>query len=265
MAAFCCCWWFLAYRTAEGVKLHFQGLAVGGGGGSSSLPILNNAQYLQGLNTGAVAVNIIGIDANNLVSIDPSGVGSVLAGTVLVSSSSLPVTVALVGLAPKVVIRVSSVTPGLAVVRETANGLPAQIDFYKNRAGAAVNNGDTLANIRSWGLPTNLAYSNNQSADWKAVVDGAPGVGIVPTAQQFSTTSSAGVLSIAFALRATGNAEFGFLCVMKQYTVATLPTPQTYGRAFVTDALVPAFGSPVAGGGAVTVPVYYDGAAWIVG
>jgi hypothetical protein len=49
------------------------------------------------------------------------------------------------------------------------------------------------------------------------------------------------------------------------YTVATLPAGVQYARAFVNDALAPVFGAAVAGGGAVTVPVYYTGAAWFVG
>jgi hypothetical protein len=52
------------------------------------------------------------------------------------------------------------------------------------------------------------------------------------------------------------------------YTVATLPSASTYGtgaKAFVSDALTPAFGSAVVGGGAVATPVYSDGTNWIVG
>lgn len=36
-------------------------------------------------------------------------------------------------------------------------------------------------------------------------------------------------------------------------------------RAYATDAAAPAFGAAVAGGGAVFTPVFYNGAAWIVG
>lgn len=53
-----------------------------------------------------------------------------------------------------------------------------------------------------------------------------------------------------------------------QFTVATLPAAATVGagaRAYVTDALGPAFGAAVVGGGAVGVPVYSTGAAWNVG
>lgn len=48
------------------------------------------------------------------------------------------------------------------------------------------------------------------------------------------------------------------------YTVATLPAGFVGMRAFVSNALGPAFGAAVVGGGAVQVPVYYDG-AWKVG
>ena len=52
------------------------------------------------------------------------------------------------------------------------------------------------------------------------------------------------------------------------YTVATLPSAVTSGagaRSFVSNALAPAFGSTVAGGGSVKVPVYSDGTNWKVG
>lgn len=52
---------------------------------------------------------------------------------------------------------------------------------------------------------------------------------------------------------------------LPSYTVAALPAGVAGDRAFVTNALNPTFGSAVAGGGAVTVPVYYTGAAWFVG
>jgi hypothetical protein len=52
------------------------------------------------------------------------------------------------------------------------------------------------------------------------------------------------------------------------YAVADLPSAVTSGvgsRAFVTNALAPAFGATVVGGGAVAVPVYSDGTNWKVG
>ena len=56
------------------------------------------------------------------------------------------------------------------------------------------------------------------------------------------------------------------ILVANVYTVASLPTAGTAGRkAFVSNALTPTFGSAVVGGGAITVPVYDNGIAWIVG
>lgn len=51
----------------------------------------------------------------------------------------------------------------------------------------------------------------------------------------------------------------------KGYIVATLPAGVQGDRAHVTDANAPVFGAAVAAGGAITVPVYYTGAAWFVG
>jgi hypothetical protein len=60
----------------------------------------------------------------------------------------------------------------------------------------------------------------------------------------------------------------GVIPALTNYTVATLPSAVTSGkgaRSFVTDALLPTFGSTVAAGGAVATPVYSDGTNWKVG
>lgn len=51
--------------------------------------------------------------------------------------------------------------------------------------------------------------------------------------------------------------------ILKGYTVATLPAGTVGMRAYVTDALGPAYGAVVVGGGAVVVPVFFNGAAWV--
>jgi hypothetical protein len=64
------------------------------------------------------------------------------------------------------------------------------------------------------------------------------------------------------------NLYMGSWIRMATTTVASLPAAATAGagaRMFVTDAASPTFGSAVAGGGAVTVPVYSTGSAWNVG
>ena len=47
------------------------------------------------------------------------------------------------------------------------------------------------------------------------------------------------------------------------YTVATLPTGVIGMLAYVTDALGPTYLGTLTGGGAVKVPVFYNGAAWV--
>jgi hypothetical protein len=63
-------------------------------------------------------------------------------------------------------------------------------------------------------------------------------------------------------------ADATILPALAVYTVATLPSAADSGigaRSFVSDALLPTFGSTVTGGGAVKIPVYSDGTNWIVG
>lgn len=62
-----------------------------------------------------------------------------------------------------------------------------------------------------------------------------------------------------------GNIDTPLTTPVAGFTVATLPAGFTGQRTFVTNALAPAFGAAVAGGGAVTIPVFFNGAAWIVG
>ena len=53
------------------------------------------------------------------------------------------------------------------------------------------------------------------------------------------------------------NASYG------EYTVATLPVGVLGRRAYVTDATAPTYGATLTGGGAVKVPVFYNGTAWV--
>lgn len=73
----------------------------------------------------------------------------------------------------------------------------------------------------------------------------------------------------SFGTMATQNANnvaiTGGTLVLTNYTVATLPVGVVGQRAYVTDALAPAFGAAVVGGGAVGIPVYKDGVNWKVG
>ncbi|MEO7308533.1 MAG: hypothetical protein ABIR78_05960, partial [Ferruginibacter sp.] len=49
---------------------------------------------------------------------------------------------------------------------------------------------------------------------------------------------------------------------LKAYTVATLPTGAVGDMAYVSDALTPAFGVTLVGGGAVNTIAFFDGTNW---
>jgi hypothetical protein len=80
-----------------------------------------------------------------------------------------------------------------------------------------------------------------------------------------ATIDSSGVLLVGLT-SATGVAKLQVSGPIRTtgYTVATLPAGTVGMRTYVTDALAPSFGVAVAGSGAVTIPVFYDGANWIV-
>lgn len=102
-------------------------------------------------------------------------------------------------------------------------------------------------------------------------VNTAPALKVTPVASQArwievtgATSSgnptlgvSGGIFAISASVAITG------VVSTSGYTVATLPAGTVGQRAYVTDALAPAYGVAVAGAGAVTIPVFYNGAAWI--
>lgn len=60
----------------------------------------------------------------------------------------------------------------------------------------------------------------------------------------------------------TGTVVANFPIRLKGYTVATLPTGTLGDMAYVTDATAPTYNGTLTGGGAVKIPVFYDGTAW---
>jgi hypothetical protein len=92
-------------------------------------------------------------------------------------------------------------------------------------------------------VTTSPAVMHHVRGDGQGYFAGDVGIG---------TSSPAAKLDVAGPIKTLG------------YTVATLPAGVTGMRAYVTDALAPSFGVTVAGSGAVTIPVFYNGANWIV-
>jgi hypothetical protein len=131
---------------------------------------------------------------------------------------------------------------------ETTSG-PAGIRVVSLASGTAgvtlTSSAGTQSILGGLGSVNNMVFNVNSTERMRIDSSGNLLVGL---------TSATGValLQVSGPIRTTG------------YTVATLPAGTVGMRTYVTDALAPAFGVAVAGSGAVTIPVFYDGANWIV-
>jgi len=142
---------------------------------------------------------------------------------------------------------------------------PASINFKKARgttaSQSAVASGDELGtiNFSGWG-----GSSLAQGVYIRAFVDTYVSTSDVSTYLTFSTRAAATSAPVeALRITAAQRVVAAKTICTAGYTVATLPAGTVGDRAYVTNALAPAYGVAVAGGGAVTVPVFYNGAAWI--
>jgi hypothetical protein len=62
---------------------------------------------------------------------------------------------------------------------------------------------------------------------------------------------------------ATGRVFITREYLRRAYTVATLPAGVVGDRVYVTDATAPTYNGTLTGGGAVTIPVFYNGTIWV--
>ena len=141
----------------------------------------------------------------------------------------------------------------------------AAINFKKARgttaSQSAVASGDELGiiNFSGWG-----GSSLVQGVYIRAFVDTYVSTSDVSTYLTFSTRAAAtGAPVEALRITSAQRVVAAKTIATAGYTVAGLPAGTVGDRAYVTDALAPAYGVAVAGGGAVTIPVFYNGAAWI--
>ena len=145
---------------------------------------------------------------------------------------------------------------------------------------------DAMVQLTAFGWHSGAAYTTTG----RALLVGRAAEAWTPTAQgalwEFLTTPT-GSITPAIAARLLGRGAFllgtttdnnvdllqingTITCTnirTSGYTVATLPPAAGNGgrRVYVTDATAPTFGATVAGGGAVVIPVFSNGANWIVG
>jgi hypothetical protein len=123
-------------------------------------------------------------------------------------------------------------------------------------AGGASGTGTMTLGQSTLSQTTNIQSGITASGSTKTINFGANGAAGSTTNITIGSTTG------------TSTTTFNGITKQQNYTVTGLPSASTSGvgaRAFVTDALAPAFGSTVVTGGAVAVPVYSDGTNWKVG
>ena len=147
-------------------------------------------------------------------------------------------------------ITATAATGGIATLKRndtsvTANDMVGKVQFYAADTSTTTN--FIVANIEAQATNTITTDINPGRLIFRTT---PVGVAATPTE--------------SFRINETQNVVFSTPCRLKGYTVATLPAGTQGDKAFVTDALAPAWGAAVAGGGAVVVEVFYNGAAWVV-
>ena len=123
------------------------------------------------------------------------------------------------------------------------------------------NSSNTSAGMQ---ILTKNGYGNLVSIDMQQVDNGTgadDGVMNIKIATNSTLSTVASIsstgLAVTGAISATTTIKTG------GYTVATLPAGTVGMRAYVTDATAPTYNGALTGGGAVTVPVFYNGSAWV--
>lgn len=116
-----------------------------------------------------------------------------------------------------------------------------------------------LANGTTRILADSCPFTVGLSDDLSFVHDGTDSYIRNDTGELRFNSGATTVLAITAA-----RADFRQPLQLQGYTVATLPAGAAGDTAYVTDALAPVFLGAVAGGGAVTCTVFFNGAAWVV-
>jgi hypothetical protein len=135
--------------------------------------------------------------------------------------------------------------------------------LFPGEASIAVNNGRKLT-------PAWAKWAQNMDRAVRRLLEGVNDSGsdaaqAEADAQTAITNAAAAQTTANAALPKAGGTMTGPL-VLKSYTVATLPAaPGAGATAIVTDSSGTTFAAALIGGGANTVPVYYNGTSWRIG
>jgi trimeric autotransporter adhesin len=152
---------------------------------------------------------------------------------------------------------------GVGAVSATLSTFNTVVGYKSLYANTTGSNNTALGYQSGWGAAgtnANTTGSNNTYIGYQTIgsastnsnetVIGASAVGLGSNTLVLGN-SSVGLTQLRGAIYGTN------------YTVATLPSATVGAHAFVTDALAPAFGTAVVGGGSVAIPVYYNGTNWL--
>lgn len=246
--------WLLWLMNPTFINLNVSNAISVTSGGTGLTTIPSNGQLLIGngtgytLNTLNSGAGISVINGSGTITIANTGVLSNIAGTgISVSGATGNVTITNNG-----VLSFSGGATGLTPSTATAGAVTLDGTLAIANGGT---NGTSVPTAGAVPYGTGTAYAFSAAGVSGQVLTSA-GAG-TPTWGAVSLTSQvSGILPVA-----NGGTGVGVA-----YTVATLPTAGTQGRrAWVTNALAPAFGAAPVGGGAVVIPVFDNGTAWIVG
>lgn len=136
-----------------------------------------------------------------------------------------------------------------------SNAFYGNIDVLNGNAGQIVLTADNFP------TPASSASANKPKSNINFIAGSGGSVVI-----DGNTTFALGTLATTGVVTGTGTIIGGGPLNMSGYTVATLPTCNAAlknGIAYVTDATAPTYNAALTGGGAVGVPVFCSGAAWL--
>lgn len=150
-------------------------------------------------------------------------------------------------------------TDGGVTISNSGNGYGL---YFSNSSG-----GSGIYGIATSGTGIRVDNSGSTRAIYSNVL--STGDGIVSNVQSGTGLNYVGQNngSVTFTVNKTGDVTANTVTLanvlkLKAYTVGTLPTGAVGDMAYVTDALAPAYNVTVVGGGAIRVPVFFNGTNW---
>jgi hypothetical protein len=120
-----------------------------------------------------------------------------------------------------------------------------------------------FTNLAMGGVDGNLVLRNSNATTWGLLQFGGT-TSSFPAIKRSSTTIAFRLADDSADANITAAAVIASKAIrLKGYTVSTLPASPTQGdMAFVTDGLTPTYNATAVGGGAIVVPVFYNGTTW---